>query len=333
LVFAEKLYVKLEDIMLLRIQMMTETQNTTATEKLRKASKPLIMWIAIFLVLVFIANVVVYSGFFVGVPSSATSLNNYDNFEKGSTWSNFKTAYPALDPQNMIYGNYGVTISVTGMNALEDFTRPKDFLLFHVEINAYQQGYWLKLPSVLVLLLDQTDRIRGKLYVQQGSGDFFLTAFGKAEYTFWYHIPSDMRGQNFRIVVELFGVMDNTQSVDYSKIQSTQVNPQPFSVVDGYYGNLPSWYYKNDSLTSTYRYFTFIAFNDFEGTMPQFISIPSLALYAWTITGIVAVFSTLIVFARQWMKSYWERNKVAVSFAILFLVFLIIFFIIMVLTH
>jgi hypothetical protein len=206
-------------------------------------------------------------------------------------------------------------------------------LLFHVEIKTNLEGFWLKLPSVLVLLLDQNERIRGKLYAQQGSEDFFLTGQNKAEYTFWYHIPSDIRGQNFRIVVELFGVMDNTQSIDYSRIKPLGVKPQPFSEQDGYYGNLPSWYYKNDSITSDYRYLTFLTFNDFEATIPEFISIPSLALYAWTITGIVAVFSTLIVFARQWMKSYWERNKVGVSFAILFLVFLIIFFVIIVLTH
>jgi hypothetical protein len=278
-------------------------------------------------------NVVVYSGFFVGIPSSVTSLNNFDDFEKVSTWSNFKNVYPALDPQNMIQGNYGVTINVTGMNALEEFTRPKDFLLFHVEIRTNLEGMWLKLPSVLVLLLDQSERVRGKLYVQQSSEDFFLTGQNETEYTFSYHIPSNMRGQNYRIVVELFGVVDNTQSIDYSRVKPLVGKPQPFSEHDDYYGNLPSWYYKNDFSTSQNRYLIFLVFNDFQATMPEFISIYGLALYAWTITGIIAAFSAFIVLARQKIKSYWKRNKFVVSFAILFLIFLIIFFIIVVLTH
>jgi hypothetical protein len=278
-------------------------------------------------------NVVVYSGFFVGIPSSVTSLNNLDDFEKVSTWSNFKTIYPALDPQNTIQGNYGVTINVTGMNTFEEFTRPKDFLLFHVEIRTNLERMWLKLPSVLVLLLDQNERIRGKSYVQQSSEDFFLTGLNETEYTFSYHIPSNMRGQNYRIVVELFGVVDNTQSIDYSRIKPLGVKPQPFSEHDDYYGNLPSWYYKSDSITSEYRYLTFLMSNDFQATMPEYISIYGLASYAWIITGIIATFSAFIVLARQKIKSYWERNKFVVSFAILFLIFLIIFFIIVVLTH
>lgn len=312
---------------------LTETQHITTKERLRKATRPFLTWLVIFAVLTFVMNVVVYSGFFVGIPSSVASLNNFDDFEKVSTWSNFKTTYPALDPQNIVQSTYGVTNNVTGMNALEEFTRPKDFLIFHVEIKTNLERMWLKLPSVLVLFLDQNERIRGKLYVQQSSEDFFLTGRNSTEYTFSFRIPSNMRGQNYRIVVELFGVVDNTQSVDYSRIKPLGVKPQPFSEHDDYYGDLPSWYYKTDSITNEYRYLTFLMFNDSQATMPEFVSIYGLALYAWTITGIIAAFSALIVLTRKKIKSYWERNEFVVSFAILFLVLLIIFFIVFVLTH
>lgn len=311
---------------------MTETKNTTATEKPRKAFKRIMTWLVIFVVLTFVMNVVVYSGFFVGIPSSATSMNNFDDFERVSTWSDFKTTYPALNPQ-VLRTSYNVVINVTNMNPIEEFTRPKDYLLFHVKITTSFERMWLKLPSVLVLFLDQNERIRGKLYLQQTSEDFFLTGQNETEYTFWYRIPSNMRGQNYRIVVELFGVVDNTQSIDYSRIKPLGVKPQPFSEHDDYYGNLPSWYYKDDSITNEYRYLNFLALHDFQATMPEFISIYGLALYAWTITGIIATFSAFIVLARQRIKSYWERNKVVVSFAILFIIFLEILFIMFVLTH
>jgi hypothetical protein len=318
--------------MVLKGQKLTETQNTTVTEKLRNSFKPIMAWLVIFVVLIFVMNVVVYSGFFIGTPSSATFLNNFDDFERVRTWSNFKTTYPALDPQTL-RTNYNVMINVTNMNVIEEFTRPKDFLLFHVKIKTSFEWMWLKLPSILVLFLDQNERIRGKLYVQQTSEDYFLTGQNETEYTFWYRIPSNMRGQNYRIVVELFGVIDSTRSIDYSRIKPLGLKPQPFSEHDDYYGNLPSWYYKDDSITNEYRYLNFLAFTDSQATIPEFVSIYGLALGAWTITGIIVTFSVFIVVARQKIKSYWERNKVIVSFAILFIIFLEILFVIFVLTH
>jgi len=307
-------------------------QDATMMKKLRNASKSVIAWLIIFIVLTLVMNVVVYSGFFIGIPSSATSLNNFDDFERVSTWNDFKTTYPALDPQ-ILPTNNNIMINVTNMNIVEEFTRPKDFLLFHVKIKTTIGRMWLKLPSILVLLLDQNERIRGKLYVQQTSEDFFLTGQNETEYTFWFRIPSNMRGQNYRIVLDLFGVVDNAQSVDYSRIKPLWVKPQPFSEHDEYYGSLPSWYYKDDSMTNEYRYLNFLAFNDFQATIPEFISIYGLALYAWTITGIIATFSAFLVIAREKIKSYWKRNKLIVAFAILFVVLLEIFFIILVLTH
>jgi len=309
---------------------LTETTNTI--EKLRKAFKPAMAWLIIFIVLTFVVNIVVYNGFFVGIPSSAISLNNYDDFEKANTWSDFKTTYPALDPANL-KANYNVIVNVTNTNFLEEFTRPKESLLFHVSIKTDFEKLWLKIPSVLVLLLDQNERIRGKLYLQQTSEDFFLTGQNETRYTFWFRIPSNMRGQNYRIVVELFGVVDYTRGVDYTRIKPLMVKPQPFLENDDYYGSLPSWYYKEDSITNEYRYLNFLTFSQSEANIPNLITNYELALYAWTLTGLIAAFSAVVVLVRRRIKAYWERNTIFVTFAILFVVFFIIAFVIMILTH
>jgi hypothetical protein len=254
---------------------MTETTNTM--EKLHKAFKPAITWLVIFIVFTFVVNVVVYSGFFVGVPSSAISLSNYNDLEKVKTWTDLKADYPALD-QKGLQETFGVAVNITGMNTIEEFTRPKELLLFHVEMKTDLGKRWLKLPSILVLLLDQNERIRAKLYIQQTSEDFFLTGSNGTEYTFWFSIPSNMRGQNYRVLTLLFGVVDNTKEVDYSRIKTypeIQIKPQPFVEHDEYYGNLPSWYYKEDSVTNQYRYLAYLTFSQFEARIPnrfQFMS-------------------------------------------------------------
>jgi len=312
---------------------MTETTNTV--EKLRKAFKPAITWLVTFIVLSFVVNVVVYSGFFVGIPSSAISLNNYDDLEKVKTWTDLKANYPALDPKGL-HETFGITVNITGMNSIEEFTRPKELLLFHVEMKTVLDKRWLKLPSILVLLLDQNERIRAKLYIQQTSEDFFLTGSNATEYTFWFSIPSNMRGQNYRVLTLLFGVVDTTKEVDYSRIKTypeVQIKPQPFVEHDDYYGNLPSWYYKEDSVTNQYRYLVYLTFSQYEAKIPEQISVYVLASYAWVIVGVIATFSTLVVFARQTIKRWWGRNTILITFAILFAVFSMIAFIILILTH
>lgn len=308
------------------------TEATPSKGRIRRAFKPAITWLVIFAFLMLIANVVIYNGFFIGIPSSAISLWNYDDLEKVKTWNLLKSTYPALDPQNLPE-RYDITVNITSMNPFEEFTRPKEFLLFHVKIKTDLDKRWFKLPSVFVLLLDQNDRIRGKLYVQQTSEDFFLTGNSETEYTFYFPIPSNMRGQHYRVVAELFGVIDNNKEIDYSRIKPLFVDPQPFVEHDDYYGSLPSWYYKEDSITGEYRYLEFLAFSQIESTISELVSIYGLALYAWTITGIIITFSTVIVLARQKIKSYYERNKILVTYAILFAIFLAIFFIVLVLMH
>lgn len=301
-------------------------------KKLFKAFKPALIWLIVFILLTLFVNVVVYEGFFVGTPSSATFVKNFDDFERVKTWKDLKSMFPALDPQNIPQW-HGILVNVTPMTALEDFNRPKKMLLFNVKIQTDLDKRWLKLPSILVLLLDQNDRIRGKLYVQQTSEDSFLTGKNDTEYTFWFSIPSNMRGQNYRIVVELYGVVGNTREIHYERIKSPQYfygTPQPFLDYEDYYGGLPSWYYSENNEN---RYLEFLAFNQFEAYIPSYISIFGLASYAWLLAGILSTFSLLMVLTRKWIKAYWKRNSIYVTFAGLFVIFFLALFVIIVLTH
>lgn len=303
-------------------------------QKIVNSLKPAFVWLVIFLFLTLFASVLIYNGF-AKIPSSAIYLNNFDDFYAVKTWTAFKTDYPALDPQlisQFPYQRNDINITVNTMDWWEEFTHPKNVLALHVRIKVNLGKLWLKLPSVLILLLDQTDRIRGKLYVQYSSEDFFLNGNNETEFTFWLKIPQNMQGQNYRAIVELFGIVDSSKSVNYQSIYTPDTFHgivQPFMENDDVYGTLPSWYY----IGSEYRYFLFLAHDQCEGYIPQYLSIYSLALYSWTIAGVIMSFSAFLVIARDKLIAYWRRNSLFVSFAILFVLFFAILFLIVVSTH
>src|SRR5665647_252242 len=142
--------------------------------------------VLIFLALSLVVGVLFYNGFFFHTPSSATFLTEYNDLEHTKTWDTFKTSYPQIDPttiENPFVTTNDISVTVSEPSLLESATIPKYCITFNVAVttnfeknnygNVYSTGS-LTQPSILIFLLDQNDRIRGKLYSIQSSADFYM---------------------------------------------------------------------------------------------------------------------------------------------------------------
>ena len=275
----------------------------------KKAIRFIGIWFIIFLIAVTIFGGVLYVGI-VRVPSTATYLVNFNNLETVMDWNDFKKAEPQLDPTLIAapFLSSGVLVNLSAMNWEDELLQPKTVISFHVSINTgLQTQYSLKLSSLVLLLLDQNDRIRGKLYTQQSSPDFFIFGSNKTDYTFWFEVPSDMQNQQISIIVELFGIVDYSTSINYQELL-TNAN-------DAIYGSLPP--YQNRPLSGDY--FRIRSYDRIYAHTSVVYSFFSLASYSLTLAGLISTVLSIPIWLKEKSKDWSKRNKVYVVFGILFL--------------
>jgi hypothetical protein len=283
-----------------------------------KAKRTVLIWIGLTVILVLVVGVILYNGI-IGVPSSATFLQNY-SLDSSKTWDSVKSEHPGLDP-NLLSTPFlpgsAVWVNISGTGLLDEIMRPKSVVTFQVVLKAnFLDKSSLKLQSLLVLVLDQNGRIRGKMYIQQASPDFFLGGNNETDYAFWFNVPSDMQDQRYSVIVELFGIVDASNSINYQ-----QLGQQSFYLTsnDNVYGTLPSWNYQD-------RYSSYFAFQSYSRTemhTSQTYSFISLASYSWTLAGALSTLFTVIIWVKDRSADWRKRNKPYVIFGILFLVLFI----------
>lgn len=290
------------------------------SEDLKKATRIIKIWVVLFAISVLVVGVLLYQGI-SRVPFSSTYLTNFDNLDLAKRWDYFKGDQPSLDPTLLASPHLPepkVWVNVSEMGLLEEIAQPKTVVSFHVSIKSdFLDKSILKLQSLLVLVLDQNERVRGKLYTQQFSPDFFLSGRNETNYTFWFNVPNDMQNQRYSIIVELFGVIDTSPSINYQRVgQDSYYFEQDYGV----YGRIPSWNYHNPSSA----YFRFLAYDRAEAHTPTSYSIISLALYSWTLAVITSTLLTVLIGLRDRSKDWWKKNKLYVIFCTLFLVLFIV---------
>lgn len=283
-----------------------------------KAKRTVLIWIGLTAILVLVVGVILYNGI-IGVPSSATFLQNY-SLDSSKTWDSLKSEHPELD-SNLLSTPFlptpTVWVNISGAGLLDEIVRPKSVVTFQVILRANSlDKSSLKLQSLLVLVLDQNGRIRGKIYIQQASPDFFLGGNNETDYAFWFNVPSDMQDQRYSVIVELFGIVDTSDSINYQQLgqQSLYLTSN-----DNVYGTLPSWNYQN-------RYSSYFAFQSYSRTemhTPQTYSFISLASYSWTLAGALSTLFTFMIWVKDRSADWRKRNKPYIIFGILFLVLFI----------
>lgn len=290
------------------------------SEELKKATRIIKIWVVLFIVSVLVVGVILYQGL-VAVPFSATYLANFDTLDLVKRWDDFKTDQPALNPtllSSPYFPSYGVWVNISETGVLEEIVRPKTIVSFHVSVRTeFLDKSILKLQSLLVLVLDQNEKVRGELYSQQFSPDLFLSGKNETDYTFWFRVPADMQNQKYTIIVELFGVIDTSQSISYQRLaEDSYYLEQDY----GIYGRLPSWNYRYPNTA----YFRLLAYSRIDSHTPAVYSILSLAIYSWTLATVTSTLITLLIGLRDKSKEFWKKNKLYVMFCIIFLILFIV---------
>lgn len=115
-----------------------------------------------------------------------------------------------------------------------------------------------------------------------------------------------MQNQQISIIVELFGIVDYSSSINYQSIYS--------NVNDAVYGSLPQWQYPLSG-----SYFRLWSYSRIEAHTPIVISIISLASYSWVLAGVISTMASVPIWLWKKSEDWRKRNKMYVVFGVLFL--------------
>ncbi len=182
------------------------------------------------------------------VSSDEIFLSNYDDLDKVKTWDQLRTDHPSLDPSRapgsgMQYPTKPATLTAEPLDKWEEFKYPKTIVALHLRITVESSPMNLRAPALLILVLDESDRIRGKLYTAAPSPEPSETQQSYAV-RFWFRLPSDMVERQYRVVAELFGKMEDKSASQsaYSGMMETGA----WFELDRVYGTLPAWSYPSN---------------------------------------------------------------------------------------
>lgn len=260
-------------------------------KEFKGAIRIIAIWVTLFLLSVLFISIILYQGI-VRAPSSAVYLKHFDTPDALKTWDDFKTNQPSLDP-SLLSSPYqpelNVWINISFPSLWNEIILPKTVVSIDVSVKSnFLDKSVLKLQSLLVLLLDQNEKVKGKLYTQQSAPDFFLSGKNETNFTFWFNVPSDMQNQKYTIIVELFGLVDTSQSINYQRLHE-----ESYYIDENYgiYGSLPGWNYRYPNQA----YFKFLAYERVDAHAPFVFSILSLALYSWTFASVISTVITIII--------------------------------------
>jgi hypothetical protein len=193
------------------------------------------------------------------VRSGDIFLSNYDDLDKVKTWDQLRSEHLSLDPSKASWSQMPetskpVTLTIEAVNKWEEFEYPKTIVAIHLNItiqSSTAHGY-LRVPTLLILVLDEKDDIRGKLYTSVPSLE---PSNSQQSYgmRLWFRLPQDMTERRYGIVALLFGEMDWSPTIaTIQGVRMSTINGQYFDV-DQVYGVLPAWDYSASySPTSSY---------------------------------------------------------------------------------
>jgi hypothetical protein len=307
-------------------------QKRRETRKAKEILRNFGIFLVILLVVSFLYGELFYNGFFFGVPSAVTYVEPYSNLAS-KAWDEFITNHTQLDPKNL-QSMHGVWLTVSDVNWKESATRPHDYFSFDVSygtnFEVYPQTYstgTLQQPSLLIFILDQNDRIRGKLYSIQSSADFIMSGDNETDATFWFKIPSDMQNQQITIIAELFGVYTTNPNNNYNSYSGEYTHFPYIDSYDDVYGNIPAS--QSTYLPQGYVSPQFLATSNFATHTPSLVpSIWEMIGYASFFALVLTALSSVLVLVRNKSGEWWNRNKVYVIFGIAFLITYIIILVI-----
>lgn len=178
------------------------------------------------------------------VPKTDIFLSNYDNFENLKTWDQLRTEHKSLDPSLVPTTSPFVALNILPVDMLEELEYPKTVVALHFEFTLQSGTPYISSPTLLILVLDGNNRIRGKLFTpiaipepQQAQAQVFGDRF-------WFTLPKDMVEGRYEVVAEWFGAPPNP----YQYYPGVPAMDQMVDS-DNVYGALPAWQYEGSIAT------------------------------------------------------------------------------------
>lgn len=244
------------------------------------------------------------------VTSNAIFIKNFDGFENLKNWNQFKEEYTGLKPEESLNS---ISMKLSFNSIFEEVLYPKSVTGIHIEIDTTDSDKFLQKRSFLIILLDQNERIRGKLYTRYESSDCFLKGT-TTEFIFWFKFPDDMRGEKYSVIVELLGLHDY-----YTPVSWGSLTDEVKWKYDDVYGQLPS---RNN--------LDFLAYRRNETKVAPSSSIINPLSLAFEASLFISSSTGLLSFYKE-LKNHQHENRVLIREILLFLILICIVILVLVL--
>jgi hypothetical protein len=250
-------------------------------------AKTYLVMISLGLIINFIFWHLSFNGwYFYNIPEGSFSLNNID-VNNAMTLETLLDKYEYIKPDRYIYEQMEI---VTYVQPMDKMIYPKDHFVFEVTIKNNNDRDTLWYPSMLVLITDSRDYVRGKTFIQLLSEDNGIKSGETKIFIFFFKVPEDMKGDNIYVDVSLYGE-------SYYEYSSYSASEDILStVIDDTYGQLPCDYQKNLYLgTIQTRFKTFPSYQDYVFLQP-------ISMITSLIPILLLIFSYLRIFKARMTK-------------------------------
>jgi hypothetical protein len=262
------------------------------------------------------------------VPDTEIFLSNYNDLDKTKTWDQLRGENPSLDPSRAPWSKMAgapkpTSMTIEPVNEWEEFAYPKTVVAVHLNITiGSSTTYYLRAPTLLVLILDENGEIRGKLCTSAPSPES-SDSRQSFEIRFWFRLPQGMVERQYGIVAELFGKTDWKPAFQGDRMNI--ISDQLF-VVDDVYGVLPAWDYSaSHSYYSVYYTLLDYARDDIRVAPPSTFSFRNMVGDISIVSAFIpTLLGALVVFRKQ-LATFIKRNPEVASGIVYILLSLILF--------
>jgi len=241
-----------------------------------------------------------YNGWFVFTQPPTPFAIDIIEHSEARTWEQLRDENP-----NMLIDSWYVSTTIRFEISTQYWDKvvyPKNLFVFHVEVeNTWSNSLWH--PSVLVFIVDSTNYVRGKYFIQLWSEDSSIKAQQTSDYILYFDVPDDMKGRDFYVKAILYGKGDSSYWPLTDPIGMRE---------DDVYGWLPNDWQGNWFLSETEN---------------NFHAYPKLFNYVFQVVSIAT--NTIFIFVLAIM--IWTSEKIKeklkdYGFYLAVLIFIIVFF-------
>lgn len=158
----------------------------------------------VYLILVVVSAIAIFFSYFVSyrgfvsVPNNAFLLQNFDDLDKAKSWNDLKEEHTSLEPTQFLSSS--ISVERTKYDVM---LYPKTVLMVKVKIET--QSSVVSFPSIMVVVLDPNEKVRGKAFLVFSSEDASIEKPDEVEYQFYYDIGEYLQGQRLGVIVQLWG--------------------------------------------------------------------------------------------------------------------------------